>query len=395
MEAREKLRIVNQLCETYNPQNTDFDSTRCLTYIDEFEERLEGTRRATSLVSFTALKQHYINYIEKEWLKKIRVDYGFPMGEPIHFTKVRKIAQNVNFIAEDGMNKQAAGWNDEYILSKTNSLINYQENSFKNGIKSKNRRDFVAEYKIWRIFRKEDENGFGTLDIKKLKRFYEDIFNIIRDAEFNILCTSILYDTNAIHKKRFTTSSQIKSSYTIAFGEHLDLLCFYLKKGFVSDAEYDEKKSCSTKLRWDGDNGFNTKGDYRLLFNKVISLGTTHYQSSVVRKCLDEIRFINKSEIGYYDNIDNPKIVSHIGCDIADFISYFVGKHSLKEEIKAVYKNEGLSELEAEQKFIDSVTFKIEDRIFSPYEEILQSKMLETNQYKSVQIIKECPYNIW
>ena len=73
------------------------------------------------------------------------------------------------------------------------------------------------------------------------------------------------------------------------------------------------KESFSTKLRWDGDDGFNQRQDYRLLFNKVTSLGTTHYQSETVRNIFaDEIRFVNKKEIGYYDNIDNQSLASHM-----------------------------------------------------------------------------------
>mgnify|MGYP001098749342 CR=1 FL=1 len=394
MSISEKIEIVDRICNEYNSENTDFNSTKCLTYIDEFEQKLEDKRRATSIVSFTALKEHYISYIEKEWLKKIRNVYGFRMGEPIHFTKVRRIAQSVGFKAENNEFKELVGWNDEYILSRANSLIDYEQKKFKSKVKSKDRKNFIEEYKVWQVFRKEDENGFGTLDVEKLKNFYEDIFKIIKDAKFNILCTTILYDTKAIHRTRYV-SDQVKSAYTIAFGEHLDLLCFYLKNGFLSDEEYEEKNSYNTKLRWDGDDGFNTKGDYRLLFNKVISLGTTHYQSDTVRKCLDEIRFINKYEIGYYDDIDNPKIVSHIGCDIADFISYFVGKYSLKEEIIELYKKQGKSEDEAERTFLDTVTFTIGNRTFSPYEEILKEKILNTDNYKSIQIMKECQYNIW
>ena len=41
------------------------DSRKCLTYIDEFEQKLNGTQKVISLVSFTALMDHYINKIER------------------------------------------------------------------------------------------------------------------------------------------------------------------------------------------------------------------------------------------------------------------------------------------------------------------------------------------
>lgn len=397
MDKKHQQNVIDTICSIYRPKDIEFMSTKCLTYIDEFEQNLEENKKATSLVSITSSKEHYINYIEKEWLINIRNKYNFKMGEPIHFTKVRKIAQNVTFNI-DGEKQESIGWNDDYILYRANSLINYDKKDFKEKVKAKNQRDFVEEYRVWKLFRKEDESGFGTLDVKKLENFYEDIFTIIKNSKFNILCTSLLYDKLALHRKsnRFA-SDQVKSAYTIAFGEHLDLLCFYLKNGFYSDEELDinSLKSLSTKLRWDGDDGFNPRNDYRLLFNRVISSGTTHYQSETVRKCLDEIRFINKSEIGYYDNLENPNIVSHIGCDIADFIAYFVGKYSIKDEIINMYRFNGDTQNEAYKKFKDSVTFKIGTREFSPFEEVLVDKILKTDSYTSIQVIKECHYNIW
>lgn len=399
MNNSEKINLINDLCSSYKVKEDVFSSTKCLTYIDEFEQKLGGTKRATSLVSLTALMSHYINNIERNWLTDIRIKYGFKMGEPIHFTNVRKIAQEVTFTNKHGDKEVSLGWNDDYISYRGDSLIDYDNKTFKPNVKSKNQKEFVEEYKVWSLFRKEDDLGFGSLDVEKLKSFYEDIFSVIKNANFDILCTTILYDTAAPHRKRFI-SDQVKSPYTIAFGEHLDLLCFYLKNGFYTDEEFKTtaKKpshSFSTKLRWDGDDGFNPRSDYRLLFNKVISLGTTHYQSETVRKCLDEIRFVNKSEIGYYDDIANQTIVSHIGCDIADFITYFVGKHAIKDEILKAYSNEGLSPDDCEKKFNDSITFKIGDRVFSPYEEILKDKILKTDLYTSIQIFNECHYNLW
>lgn len=394
---REKLEIIEDICMNYSTGNRVLDSRKCLTYIDEFEQKLNGTQKVISLVSFTSLMDHYINKIEKNWLKEIRIKYNFGKGNPIHFTKLRKIAQNIKY-DKDGIETTSAGWNDDYIISRANSLINYEDKQFKAKIKEKARKDFVEEYKVWILFRKESENGIGKLDFEKLKEFYEDILLVIKNSNFKILCTSVIHDTKALHRIRFN-SEQIKSPHVIAFSEHLDLLCFYLKHGFLTDEEIKSNGelysgSFSTKLRWDGDDGFNQRHDYRLLFNKVISLGTTHYQSETVRKCIDEIRFVNKHEIGYYDNLEKQSLVSHVGCDIADFIAYFVGKYSVKDEIIKKEINEGKTEEESEQIFLDSVTFEIGDRLFSPYEEVLKDKIIVTDEYRSVQVIKECHYNI-
>ena len=393
----EKLEIINDICMNYSAGNRVLDSRKCLTYIDEFEQKLNGTQKVISLVSFTALMDHYINEIEKNWLTEIRIKYNFEKGSPIHFTKLRKIAQNVKY-NKDGIENTSAGWNDDYVISRANSLIDYERREFKNNVKGKSRKEFVEEYKVWILFRKESDNGIGSLDFDQLKNFYEDILLIIKNSNFKILCTSVIHYTKALHRIRFN-SEQIRSPHVIAFSEHLDLLCFYLKHGFRTDEEIKNNGelysgSFSTKLRWDGDDGFDQRHDYRLLFNKVISLGTTHYQSETVRKCIDEIRFVNKHEIGYYDDLEKQSLVSHIGCDIADFIAYFVGKYSIKDEIIKKELIQGITEDEAEQIFLDSVTFRIGDRVFSPYEEVLKEKIIITNEYRSVQVIKECHYNI-
>lgn len=394
---REKLEIIEEICMNYDAGNRVLDSRKCLTYIDEFEQKLNGNQKVISLVSFTSLMDHYIDEIEKNWLKEIRIKYNFEKGNPIHFTKIRKIAQNVKY-NKDGLETISSGWNDDYIIFRADSLIDYEKSEFRVKVKGKARKDFIEEYKTWILFRKESENGTGKLDFEKLKEFYEDILLVIKNSNLKILCTSVIHDTKALHRTRFS-AEQIRSPHVIAFSEHLDLLCFYLKHGFLTDEEIETNAplysgNFSTKLRWDGDDGFNQRHDYRLLFNKVISLGTTHYQSETVRKCIDEIRFVNKHEIGYYDDLEKQSLVSHVGCDIADFIAYFVGKHSVKDEIINKEINEGKTEEEAEQIFLDSVTFKIGDRLFSPYEEVLKDKIIITNEYRSVQVIKECHYNM-
>lgn len=336
---------------------------------------------------------HYINNIEKNWLENIRNEYGFEKGTPIHFTKLRKIAQLVKY-HKNGQEFISEGWNDEYVIFKANRLIDLERGEFKSNVKSGVRREFVEEYRIWKLFRNDSD---GKIDVIKLQQFYENIIKVIKQAEFNILCTSVVYDTKSLHKVRFM-AEQIKSPHVIAFSEHLDLLCFYLKHGFISEDELRESaelyaEGFSTKLRWDGDDGFNQRHDYRLLFNKVVSMGTTHYQSNTVRKCLDEIRFVNKHEIGYYDDIQKQSLVSHIGCDIADFIAYYVGKYSIKNEIIKMKMNQGKTEEQAEMEFIESVTFKIGNKNFNPYEETLKDKIIINDKYTSIQVIKECHYN--
>lgn len=392
-----QLKIIDEICKNYSIAASEFDIRKCLTYLDELEQSLTGNKKVVSLVSFTALMQHYIDTIEKDWLINIRNKYGFDKGTPIHFTNIRKIAQIVKYY-KDGNQKTNIGWNDEYVIFKGEGIIDFEKGEFKEKPRLAIRKDFIEEYKIWKLFRIDSGINKGELDFIKLQQFYEDILEVIRKSEISVLCTSVLYDSKALHKERFK-KEQIKTPHVIAFSEHLDLLVFYLKHGFLSDEDLKKDSklysgSFSTKLRWDGDDGFNQKHDYRLLFNKVVSLGTSHFQSDVVRKCLDEIRFVNKREIGYYDNLEKQNLVSHIGCDIADFIAYYVGKYSVKNLIIEMEVSKGKTKEEAEEIFTKSVTFKIGDRVFNPYEEAIKEKIISNNEYTSVQIIKECHYNI-
>ena len=111
MNNNDKINIIDEICSKLNrtEEETGFDSNKCLTYIDEFEQQLGANKRVTSLVSITALKDHYIDFIEKEWLINVRNKYDFKMGTAIHFTKIRRISQIVKYKDHMGNQKESVG----------------------------------------------------------------------------------------------------------------------------------------------------------------------------------------------------------------------------------------------------------------------------------------------
>lgn len=395
MNNIQKIEIIDDICNNYIAPNSHFDVRKCLTYLDEFEQNFNSSKRAVCLVSITFLKNEYINFTEKRWLEDIRNKYGFKKGYPIHFTTLRDICREVSYPL-NGSIVTTQGWNDDYVLFKASKLFNYETKQFQDKIPASTQKKFIDSYHIWKLFRKLNEYNHYVLDIEKLQNFYDDIYNIIRDSNFNILCTGILYDLSSQTRGIFN-KNQLKNPYINAFTHHLDLLCFYLNHGFYSADEKNSlgdlyKHHFSSKLRWDGDDGFNMKSDYRSVFNQCMVQGTPLYQPEIVRGCLEEIRFINKAEIGYYDDLTNQRLVSHIGCDLADFIAYYIGKHSLKTHIINDLTENGMSTSEAENKYQNSISFKLGDRIFSPYNDILHEKILSSDSASSIQLIPECAY---
>ncbi|KOC49516.1 hypothetical protein [Clostridium botulinum] len=380
--------IKNFFSNTTNTSKNDFNKRKCITYMDEFEFILKDNIRTINLVSFSALKDDYINDLEPKWLS-IRKKYNFPKGTPIHFTSLRGIFSNVIYTTSDGKNVSCDCWNEEFIRYKLNELKSFKE-----------LKKFYEMYSMFEIFSKVNESGLKIIDKEKLINFYEDICECIENSNITILCTSYCYDSK-IHYKKYKTihSNNLKSPYFITFFEHLNLLSFYLKHGHLLPEEKESnpiyKAHFTSKLRCDGDDGFNNKDDYRLAFNEAVTLGTRLFKGNVIRDTIDEIRFVNKLEIGY--NNDSPNIVSHIGCDIADFIAYYVGMHILKPTFLKVehIKNNKLSiaqQLSPEEiadSFENKVTFQINSTLFNPFEMCMKNKIINKNGFYSTQFIKE------
>ncbi|MCY6355966.1 hypothetical protein [Clostridium sp. ZS2-4] len=413
-EKKEIFKELDKFVYIKTTGDKEQEKRKCLTYVDEHEKNINNKLRAISIVSFTALKNTYINELETKWIK-LRKDNKIPKGVPIHFTSLRTIMNKINYKNSLGEEVESLGWNEEYVLKKYKYFKHKATKGYtlddsdkikENLLGDRQFRNFIEQYELWKSFNKTNENGFKILDLYKVNNFFKDLLDILNSTKMNILCTSFIYDKNANHKKEHVINkNNYKTPYQIALMEHLNLLCFYLRHGYMTKADIKKDllyhKHFTTKLRCDGDDGFSSRKIYRTTFNESITSGTKQFSGDAVRDTIDEIRFINKSEIGYYSE-DNEKfnIISHIGCDIADFISYYVSMYNIKSLLIKEYTNEGLTtgltnveaKKEAEEKFINEVAFSINEDTYMPYEQVLKHKIINMNGYKTTQLISDCNF---
>ena len=85
------------------------------------------------------------------------------------------------------------------------------------------------------------------------------------------------------------------------------------------------------KLRYDGDIDLSTRNDFRNAFSHSISNGSDRFTAEAFKDSFDEVRFIDKSEIGYCVSCEDPacsaRLINHAGNEILDFITIFVARH--------------------------------------------------------------------
>lgn len=96
------------------------------------------------------------------------------------------------------------------------------------------------------------------------------------------------------------------------------------------------------KLRYDGDFELSVRNDFRNAFSHSISNGTKRFTSDAFKDIFDEVRFIDKSEIGYCvicTNDCKSKLVNHAGNEIVDFITYYAAIYIAKDCMKNDYIN--------------------------------------------------------
>ena len=368
-------------------KSEEFEKRKCITYIDEFEFALvKGELITKHIVSFTAIKNEYIESLEKDWID-IRNRYGFEKSEPIHFTSLREVSKIQSYFDESGNEIICNGWNQDYIENIYEGKIKALEEK-----KNKEYRKFIENYLTWKKFRKLSNNKY-ILDTNRLKEFYESIINCIKKSKIVILCTSYLENQNNLYKKgKISTidKSALKSPYYVAFLEHLNLITFYLRHGYLTNEQRKAKRSLYnknfiTKLRCDGDDGFNSKNDYRLAFNKAVTAGTKEFYGQSVLSVIDEIRFINKTKIG--------GDIAHAGCDIIDFLASYVGMNSIKEDFIGVEIKREKTKEQAEEDFNERTTFEINGVKFDPFEECIKEKILNENGYLGIQKIKDSNFS--
>lgn len=302
-------------------KNKNFEKNLFITYSDEISIYSSSISNMNAIVSMISRKKNYIEKIEKQWIE-LRKKYNVPDGVYLHFTEIKALLNN----------SLCHKWNE-------------------------NMKDIFFEDK--------------KLDKKKLIGFYTDIMKIIQNSEFDLIVT-----TNIRNKKSFFEAAYNNSDWYVLFKDHLDDIAEYAVNRYFNETK--RKLEFQTKLRYDGDYGLSKKGDLREAYSHCISCGTRKYRPKLVKEVFDELRFINKSEVGFcstcIENCNN-KLISHAGSELIDFIALYAGRYVGREEMIAdKVKLLNISPEEAKEIYKKSSTIKIGNKILQPIN-VIKSKI--------------------
>lgn len=173
----------------------------------------------------------------------------------------------------------------------------------------------------------------GNPDFGKLFSFYEDVLAIISESQAIFHATGLFVDITANPLQGLARNQRYKYSYQL-MREHLDNLGMYLYHAHVPlNARPIKLEPMMTKIRYDGDRGLDIRQDLREAYNHSISFGTRNLRPAILLDVLDEIRFINKSEVGEF--IPQHPDISHAGSDLIDFAAIYIARAMWGEEYKA------------------------------------------------------------
>lgn len=315
---------------------SDFTKNLYIIYTDESENFSYKSCKSYSMTSIIVPYDYYNEKLEPDW-NELKKKYKIPEGVCLHFTDIKALLRPNYFERESKTRNQAM----EKIFSKK-SKVNYQ----------------------------------------LLKSFYKDILTFIEEHEFSIVVTYL----NERPEENFTKKirkEHLHSSWYVLFRNHLDDLTEYaIRKMYRLDEKVKIKRKFKAKIRYDGDYGLSNKNDIRDAYSNSVSIGTNRFNGKTVRDCIDELRFINKSDVGYslkgkYNQ--NNRITSHGGNEIVDFIAAYAGKFVTaemnKRYLKTIFSEEPyFKDLDIEKKIEEvyekSMTIRIEDEILRPLESL-------------------------
>ena len=303
----------------------EFTKNLYIIYTDENSNFTYKDCKSFSMSSVIFPYEYYKEEIETEW-NSIKLKYNVDEGVCLHFTDIKALL------------------NPKY---------------FDRDIKVRNEN-------MEKIFCKD-----GTLDKGRLKNFYHEILNFIKEKDFTIITTVL----NEPADEKFDTQIEKKYSNPLwykLFRKHLNDITKYVLKEKCNLNKNNKKLNLNfkAKIRYDGDYGLSNKNDIRNAFSHSITTGTDDFNSEVIRECFDELRFINKAEVGYCSNCNlipkcTNKNFSHAGNEIIDFIALYSGRYISKgENIK--YHNSSFNNKNGTSNYKKSVTIKIDDEIIKP-----------------------------
>jgi len=279
-----------------------------------------------AVVSISASKEYYINHIEKGWAD-IRRKFKISDGVCLHFTDIKALL------------------NPKY----------YQ--------RPEEHRNLAME-KIFCDNRK--------LMTDKLYDFYSTICEFIKNCDFTIHVTGQKYLKSPMFKNKKIKDLTNGYWYPL-FREHLDSMAYYFIK-IAYDEYINELKTKPNakyynkmvKLRYDGDYELSVRNDFRNAFSHSICNGTKRFTAKAIEDIFDEIRFIDKSEIGYCGICPNDcssKLINHAGCEIVDFITYYAANYIAHDDMKNDYiQFDGKTDDEVEKIIQQKNTIEIGDK---------------------------------
>lgn len=249
-----------------------------------------------AVVALVTKKTNYIENIEKGW-SELRKKYNVPDGTYLHFSTIK------NFLSPS------------YKVNNNVKNIELENIFFNNGI----------------------------LDYDKIYEFYCDVLDFIRNNDFTIHFVKEKYTKSEMYCDNII-KDYINGYYYPMFRDFLDILAYYFIK--LSYDDYVRRRSAgikssykdiSVKIRYDGDFGLSQRNDLRNAFSHSISNGTKRYTAEAFKKIFDEVRFIDKSEVGHCNQCQyscSHKLFNHAGSEIVDFIALYVARYIFEEDYK-------------------------------------------------------------
>ncbi|MDU5883184.1 DUF3800 domain-containing protein [Clostridium perfringens] len=299
-----------------------------IIYTDESSNFTYKSCKSYSMSSIIIPYNHYKDVIEKEW-NDIKTKYNIEEGVCLHFTDIKALLNPRYFEREEKKRNKA----------------------------------------MEKIFCED-----GNVNKNKLKEFYNDVLEFINKNKFTIITTVLNEETN----KKFNDLIDRKHGNSIwyrLFKEHLNDITKYALSEKI-DIDKKSKKlrlKFNAKIRYDGDYGLSNKNDIRNAFSHSITTGTNDFNAETIRDCFDELRFINKTEVGYCFSCDlidkcTNKNFSHAGNEIIDFIAAYSGRGLSKKENLKYFKIDFKSD--GKNAYNKSVTIKIDDDLLKPLEYI-------------------------
>lgn len=301
----------------------DFEKRLYISYLDETTVYSFKNVIYHAVVSMTTSKENYIQNIEKGWAE-IRRQFNIKDGVCLHFTDIKALL------------------NPKYYERPEKERNLDMEEIFCNN---------------------------GELLTDKLYDFYIAICDFIKDNDFTIQASGQRY----IKSPMFTNKKikELTNGYWYPlFREHLDAMTYYFIK--IAYDEYLENIKTNTnakyfnkmvKLRYDGDFDLSVRNDFRNAFSHSISNGTKRFTSDAFKDIFDEVRFIDKSEVGYCilcPNDCNSRLINHVGNEIVDFLTLYAANYIAFDYMKHDFMEyEGKIESDAESIIKQKLTISI------------------------------------